>query len=226
MRRDRRRGGGRGAGRGHCRGAGRHGRGWSLRSSRCVLPSSRAVVPTCHPRAQFHRGARRHRRAEGEGLRTAHARSRPHVPRHVPGAHSPRAEPCRARAWGHTAPARRERSVGFTHLLAVSRQRGVLVDHSLSRPRLSSRAQAVQPRLVTEFVYRHCPTKADALVYMSMERAENETSGYDAQGVIDALEPLGVRTPPLRPHPPLRSRLLPQPRLTSCAGQGHGRYGR
>jgi len=52
--------------------------------------------------------------------------------------------------------------------------------------------QAVQPRLVTEFVYRHDPHKDDALVYMSMERAENETSGYDAQGVIDALTPLGV----------------------------------
>ncbi|KAL1504676.1 hypothetical protein AB1Y20_008456 [Prymnesium parvum] len=52
--------------------------------------------------------------------------------------------------------------------------------------------QAVQPRLVTEFVYRHSPHHKDALVYMSMERADRETSGYDAQGVIDALSSLGV----------------------------------
>lgn len=52
--------------------------------------------------------------------------------------------------------------------------------------------QAVQPRQVTEFAYRHSPQHADAIVFMSMERGDNETSGYDAQSVIDALAPLGV----------------------------------
>jgi len=51
---------------------------------------------------------------------------------------------------------------------------------------------AVQPRLVTEFVYRHSPGHNDALVYMAIERAEYEQRDYDVQGVIDALSPLGV----------------------------------
>lgn len=53
--------------------------------------------------------------------------------------------------------------------------------------------QAVQPRQVTEFVYRHSPHHDDALVYMSMERADSELMGYDAKSVIDALTPLGVK---------------------------------
>jgi len=52
---------------------------------------------------------------------------------------------------------------------------------------------AVQPRLVTEFVYRHSPQHNDALVYMAIERAESEVHDYDVQGVIDSLTPLGVK---------------------------------
>jgi len=49
---------------------------------------------------------------------------------------------------------------------------------------------AVQPRLVTEFVYRHSSVHKDALVYMSMETSGNEV---DFSGdVIQSLEGLGV----------------------------------
>ena len=40
---------------------------------------------------------------------------------------------------------------------------------------------AVQPRLVTEFVYRHSPSHNDALVYMAIERPESEQSDYNVQ---------------------------------------------
>ena len=51
--------------------------------------------------------------------------------------------------------------------------------------------KAVQPRLVTEFVYRHSPTHNDALVYMSVE--SSDTDGPDfSKDVIAGLDPLGV----------------------------------
>jgi len=51
--------------------------------------------------------------------------------------------------------------------------------------------KAVQPRLVTEFVYRHSPVHDDALVYMSVESNSAEGPKF-AREVIGALEPLGV----------------------------------
>jgi threonine dehydratase len=51
--------------------------------------------------------------------------------------------------------------------------------------------KAVQPRLVTEFVYRHSPKDKDALVYMAMETSEAEAKKMSpemfAADVISAL---------------------------------------
>jgi threonine dehydratase len=52
--------------------------------------------------------------------------------------------------------------------------------------------KALQPRLVTEFVYRHSPTHNDALVYMSIESSSAETSGAFSTDVVNCLQPLGV----------------------------------
>jgi threonine dehydratase len=51
--------------------------------------------------------------------------------------------------------------------------------------------KAVQPRLVTEFVYRHSPNHNDALVYMAMESAHENIAEF-SRDVIDSLSPLGV----------------------------------
>jgi len=51
--------------------------------------------------------------------------------------------------------------------------------------------KAVQPRLVTEFVYRHSPTHNDALVYMSIENNETVSSDFSAD-VVSSLSALGV----------------------------------
>jgi len=51
--------------------------------------------------------------------------------------------------------------------------------------------KAVQPRLVTEFVYRHSPVHNDALVYMSVESNASDTPEF-SRDVIAGLEPLGV----------------------------------
>lgn len=53
---------------------------------------------------------------------------------------------------------------------------------------------AVQPRRVTEFTFRHSPAHEDALVYMAIERADSETHDYDVASVVESLESLGVRT--------------------------------
>jgi threonine dehydratase len=55
--------------------------------------------------------------------------------------------------------------------------------------------RAVQPRLVTEFVYRHAPHHPDALVYMSIEASEAElAAGHTtfSQDVCASLDKLGV----------------------------------
>jgi len=54
--------------------------------------------------------------------------------------------------------------------------------------------RAVQPRLVTEFVYRHAPHQTDALVYMSVEAQEHDMGigNTFSQDVCSSLEPLGV----------------------------------
>ena len=54
--------------------------------------------------------------------------------------------------------------------------------------------RAVQPRLVTEFVYRHAPQQPDALVYMSVEAQEHDMGAGNtfSQDVVSSLEPLGV----------------------------------
>ena len=58
--------------------------------------------------------------------------------------------------------------------------------------------RAVQPRLVTEFVYRHSPNHDDALVYMAMEWEGPQEEGIKVENfsdeVIGALAPLGVQT--------------------------------
>ena len=54
--------------------------------------------------------------------------------------------------------------------------------------------KAVQPRLVTEFVYRHAPHHPDALVYMSIEASEAESKPGNtfSEDVCKALDGLGV----------------------------------
>jgi len=52
--------------------------------------------------------------------------------------------------------------------------------------------KAVQPRLVTEFVYRHSPHHDDALVYMSMESAQTDSNKAFGEDVTSSLETLGV----------------------------------
>ena len=47
--------------------------------------------------------------------------------------------------------------------------------------------KAVQPRLVTEFVYRHSSVHKDALVYMSMEASGNEV---DFSGDVIQVRPV------------------------------------
>ena len=54
---------------------------------------------------------------------------------------------------------------------------------------------AVQPRLVTEFVYRHTPQKQKALIYMSVERAEEaprKEHDDESRQVIQALKEINV----------------------------------
>jgi len=51
--------------------------------------------------------------------------------------------------------------------------------------------KAVQPRLVTEFVYRHSPAHNDALVYMSVESSDSDNADF-SKDVISGLTPLGV----------------------------------
>ena len=51
--------------------------------------------------------------------------------------------------------------------------------------------KAVQPHHVTEFVYRHSPVHDDALVYMSIEQAENVAGDFSDE-VMTNLQPLGV----------------------------------
>jgi len=56
--------------------------------------------------------------------------------------------------------------------------------------------KAVQPRLVTEFVYRHSPNHSDALVYMAMETSEAEAKSKNPEkfsaDVVAALSALDV----------------------------------
>ena len=53
--------------------------------------------------------------------------------------------------------------------------------------------KAVQPRLVTEFVYRHAPSNQKAIVYMSLERADDSVKpDKEVHGVNEALAPIGV----------------------------------
>lgn len=52
--------------------------------------------------------------------------------------------------------------------------------------------RAVQPRLVTEFVYRHAPQHKDALVYMSMEAAGSDDAKTFSDEVLSSLDHLGV----------------------------------
>jgi len=56
--------------------------------------------------------------------------------------------------------------------------------------------KAVQPRLVTEFVYRHSPNHNDALVYMAMEMSEAEVNSKNpdkfSADVVSALDALDV----------------------------------
>jgi len=55
--------------------------------------------------------------------------------------------------------------------------------------------KAVQPRLVTEFVYRHSPAHDDALVYMSLEAHDSDVAqeiDFSSE-VVKSLETLGVR---------------------------------
>lgn len=54
---------------------------------------------------------------------------------------------------------------------------------------------AVQPRLVTEFVYRHSPHHDDALVYMAFESPANKPldEDFSSKSLVDALTPLGVK---------------------------------
>jgi threonine dehydratase len=56
--------------------------------------------------------------------------------------------------------------------------------------------KAVQPRVVSEFVYRHSPIHNDALVYMALEdTSEGRTdSKAFAADVAQSMEPLGVYT--------------------------------
>jgi len=53
--------------------------------------------------------------------------------------------------------------------------------------------KAVQPRLVTEFVYRHSPIHNDALVYMAIETETTDQKAPSfSKDVVDSLAPLGV----------------------------------
>jgi len=56
--------------------------------------------------------------------------------------------------------------------------------------------KSVQPRLVTEFVYRHSPNHNDALVYMAMEMSDGDRASADPQkfssDVVSALGALDV----------------------------------
>jgi len=55
--------------------------------------------------------------------------------------------------------------------------------------------RAVQPRLVTEFVYRHTPEKEKALVYMALERPDDAPASsvaQEAEHVISSLKEIGV----------------------------------
>merc|ERR1719199_392137 len=53
---------------------------------------------------------------------------------------------------------------------------------------------AVQPRLVTEFVYRHTPHKDKALIYMALERPEGTSAGHEEESrqVIRSLAEIDV----------------------------------
>jgi len=54
--------------------------------------------------------------------------------------------------------------------------------------------QAVQPRAVTEFIYRFCPTDEKALVYMCVLQADATlTPEQETQGVVDALKAIDVK---------------------------------
>eukprot|EP00310_Coccolithus_braarudii_P023334 CAMPEP_0183334500 /NCGR_PEP_ID=MMETSP0164_2-20130417/3092_1 /TAXON_ID=221442 /ORGANISM="Coccolithus pelagicus ssp braarudi, Strain PLY182g" /LENGTH=564 /DNA_ID=CAMNT_0025503653 /DNA_START=170 /DNA_END=1864 /DNA_ORIENTATION=+ len=56
--------------------------------------------------------------------------------------------------------------------------------------------KAVQPRVVTEFVYRHdhhAASKANALIYMCVLQADDSLSSeQEVKGVVDSLSPIGV----------------------------------
>ena len=53
---------------------------------------------------------------------------------------------------------------------------------------------AVQPRLVTEFVYRHTPHKDKALIYMALEQPEGKASNQadESRQVVESLAAIEV----------------------------------